>query len=87
MSQRPVALVTYPNEMEARLLAQRLEAEGISSYVQALGAGYGALGVTQFIPHRLFVAPDDMKKAKELLEGSADDEPLTDRTPSEESQR
>ena len=84
MSHRPVALVTYPNEMEARMLAQLLESEGIASYVQALGAGYGALGVTQFIPHRIFVSPDNIEKAKEILESMADEDLSTDAVPSDE---
>ena len=84
MSQRPVALVTYPNEMEARMLAQLLESEGIASYVQALGAGYGALGVTQFIPHRIFVSPDKIEKAKEILESMADEDLSTDTVSSDE---
>ncbi len=66
---KTVPLITLPNEIEALMLAQRLEAEGIPSYVQPLGIGYGAFGVLPFIPHRVHVKEGDLERAREFLEG------------------
>ena len=67
MKVRTVALATYPNEMEARMIAQILEDNEIPAYVKPLGGGYGGLGVTQFIHHRVYVQDKDLEEAKELL--------------------
>ena len=64
-----VPLETYPNDMEAQMMAQILEGNGIPAVIQPMGAGYGALGVTQFIPHRLFVQEEDLKRAREIVDG------------------
>ena len=61
-----VPLETYPNEMEAQMMAQILEGHGIPAAIQPLGGGYGALGVTQFIHHRLYVPEDELERAKEI---------------------
>ena len=61
-----VPLETYPNEMEAQMMAQILEGNGIPTAVQPMGGGYGALGVTQFIHHRLYVAEEDLERAQEI---------------------
>lgn len=66
--QRIVPLDTYPNEMEAQMMAQILEGNGIPAVIQPMGGGYGALGVTQFIHHRVYVPEDDLKRAKEIAE-------------------
>ncbi len=67
-----VPLDTYPNEMEARLMAQRLENEGIPSVVKVLGGGYG-MGVHQFMPHRVSVPEEYLSEAKSIAEGSEPD--------------
>lgn len=67
-NRKSVALATYPNEMEAQMVAQILEENGIPSAVQPLGGGYGALGVIQFIHHRVYVSDDDLERAKELTD-------------------
>lgn len=64
-----VPLETYPNEMEAQMMAQILEGNGIPVVIQPMGGGYGALGVTQFIHHRLFVQEADLKRAKDIAAG------------------
>ena len=61
-----VPLQTYPNEMEAQMMAQILEGNGILTAIQPMGGGYGALGVTQFIHHRLYVSEDDLERAQEI---------------------
>ena len=66
--QKIVPLDTYPNQMEAQMMAQILEGNGIPAVIQPMGAGYGALGVTQFIHHRLFVPEEDFERAKEIAE-------------------
>ncbi len=63
----PVAIATYPNEMEAQLAAQLLEENGIGAYVQPLGFGYGGIGVTQFIPHRVLVFQHNLQRAEQIL--------------------
>lgn len=65
---KSVALATYPNEMEAQMTAQILKENGIPVSIQPLGGGYGALGVIQFIPHRVYVTEDNLERAKELTE-------------------
>ena len=67
--QKIVPLDTYNNEMEANMMAQILEAHGIPAVIQPMGGGYGALGVTQFIHHRVYVPEDDLVRAKEIAEG------------------
>lgn len=62
-----VSVRTYPNEMEARLAAGVLEDAGIGCVVQPLGFGYGGVGMTQFIHHRVLVAEDRVERAREVL--------------------
>jgi len=54
-----VLVLTYPNEFEARLLADRLLEEGIRSMVKPLGPGYGLAGPMSFIPHAVYVMEAD----------------------------
>ena len=63
-----VAFDTYPNEIEAQLISQLLEDEGIQVVVKPLGSGYGGLGVNQWIHHRVYVPEDDLEKAQNLIE-------------------
>lgn len=67
-NRKSVALATFPNEMEAQMTAQILEENGIHVAIQPLGGGYGALGVIQFIPHRVYVSEDNLERARELME-------------------
>ncbi len=62
-----VRLDTYPNEMEARLVANILENEKVLSVVKPMGGGYGGLGVTQWIFHAVFVDEDDLKRATDIM--------------------
>ena len=65
---KTVPLDTYPNEMEALMTAQLLESIGIPAFVKPMGGGYGALGVTQFIHHRVYVQESDFDEARKMLE-------------------
>ena len=38
---KSVEFATYPNEMEAQMIAQLLRENGVGAYVQPLGFGYG----------------------------------------------
>jgi hypothetical protein len=67
MGAKIVPLTTYPNEMEARMAAQILEENDIPAVVKPMGGGYGVLGVTSFIHHRVYVPEDNLKQAEELL--------------------
>lgn len=68
MPDKLAPLITYPNEMEAQLAAQRLAQDGVGAVVQPLGFGYGGVGATQFIPHRVLVAERNVDRAKRILE-------------------
>lgn len=67
-----VELFTYPNEMEAQMAAQLLRENGIGSYIQPLGFGYGGVGAIQFIPHRVLVYERNLERAREILDAGAD---------------
>ena len=67
-TKKAVPLETYPNEMEAMMAAQLLESDGIPSFVKPMGGGYGALGVTQFIHHRVYVQEANFEEARKLLD-------------------
>lgn len=67
MNDTPVPLATYPNEIEAHLAAQLLEENGVAAYVQPLGFGYGGVGVTQFIHHRVLVPQRSLQRAQEII--------------------
>ena len=67
-TKRAVPLDTYPNEMEAFMTAQLLESIGIPAFVKPMGGGYGALGVTQFIHHRVYVQESDFEEACKMLD-------------------
>ena len=49
---REIAVATFPNELEARLAAQRLEAAGIRSVLVPLGGGPGIWGTATMLPTR-----------------------------------
>ena len=66
MNRKMVALASFPNEIEASLVVQRLEAEGIPAFVKPLGGGYGILGVNPFIPHRVHVPIELLEQAKRV---------------------
>lgn len=63
----PVPLATYPNEIEAHLAAQLLEENGVAAFVQPLGFGYGGVGATQFIHHRVVVPQHSLQRAQEII--------------------
>ena len=67
-TKKTVPLETYPNEMEALMTAQLLESIGIAAFVKPMGGGYGALGVTQFIHHRVYVQERDVEEARKMLD-------------------
>ena len=82
MNRKMVPFASYPNEMEASLVVQRLEAEGIPAFVKPLGGGYGILGVNQFIPHRVHVPIEMLEQARRL---ASDEPPVHRREYSEDS--
>ncbi len=61
---------TYPNEIEAKLLADLLKDQGIRSVVKPKGAG-SALGVgaITFMPHSVYVLEADLERARAVAEG------------------
>jgi hypothetical protein len=69
---KSVEFATYPNEMEAQMIAQLLRENGVGAYVQPLGFGYGGVGMIQFIPHRVLVYEHNLERAKDILDADAD---------------
>lgn len=67
MSDNPTELTTYPNEIEAQMAAALLANNGIPAAVQPLGYGYGGVGLTQFIPHRILVPRRLLTQAQRIL--------------------
>ncbi|MCY3638924.1 MAG: DUF2007 domain-containing protein [Chloroflexota bacterium] len=67
-----VEFATYPNEMEAQMVAQLLRENGIGAFVQPLGFGYGGVGTFQFIPHRVLVYEHNLERAQGILDADAD---------------
>ena len=70
---RSVEFATYPNEMEAQMVAQLLQENGVGAFVQPLGFGYGGVGTFQFIPHRVLVYEHNMERAREILQSDTDE--------------
>ena len=68
---RSVEFASYPNEMEAQMVAQLLRENGIGAFVQPLGFGYGGVGTFQFIPHRVLVYERNLERAQEILDTDA----------------
>ena len=73
-SDKSVEFATYPNEMEAQMIAQLLRENGVGAYVQPLGFGYGGVGMIQFIPHRVLVYEHNLERAQEILLGDDEQE-------------
>lgn len=73
---KSVEFATYPNEMEAQMVAHLLRENGIGAYIQPLGFGYGGVGTFQFIPHRVLVYERNLERAQEILDAEADWEDL-----------
>ena len=63
-------IATFSNEMEARLLAERLLEEGIRSVVKPKGAGAALAGSLTFVPHSVYVLEEHAPRANEIAEGS-----------------
>ncbi len=70
-----VVLGEYGNEMEARIAATILEANGISAQVMADNAGGAYPSMALLYPVRLLVRARDVELARELLEVPADADP------------
>ena len=66
---KSVEFATYPNEMEAQMVVQLLQENGVGAYVKPLGFGYGGVGTIQFIPHRVLVYEHNLQRAQEILDG------------------
>ena len=66
----PTELTTYPNEIEAQMAAALLANNGIPAVIQPLGYGYGGVGLTQFIPHRILVPHRHLRQAQDILGGN-----------------
>ena len=69
---KSVEFATYPNEMEAQMVAQLLRENGVGAFVQPLGFGYGGVGTFQFIPHRVLVYERNLERAQEILDADVD---------------
>ncbi|MCY4581137.1 MAG: DUF2007 domain-containing protein [Chloroflexi bacterium] len=69
---KSVEFATYPNEMEAQMVAELLRENGVGAYTQPLGFGYGGVGMIQFIPHRVLVYEHNLERAQEILGAEAD---------------
>ena len=76
MRMKEALVDTYPNEIEARMLADILHDEGIRSVIKLMGAG-SALGggAHTFMPHSVFVLEDDLERAREVAEGARSADP------------
>ena len=68
---KSVEFATYPNEMEAQMVAELLRENGVGAYTQPLGFGYG-VGMIQFIPHQVLVYEHNLERAQEILDAEAD---------------
>jgi hypothetical protein len=71
-----VVLRTYASELEARLAATILEANGVPAQVLADTAGGAYPSMALVFPIRLLVRADDAALARELLDTAV--EPATD---------
>ena len=69
---KSVEFATYPNEMEAQMVAQLLRENGVGAFTKPLGFGYGGVGMIQFIPHSVLVYEHNLKRAQEILDADAD---------------
>ena len=67
MSELPVLLDIFENEMLARFWAGVLEGEGIPSMVQPQMGGYGMWGHDSFIPHGLYVSGGQAEDARAIV--------------------
>jgi Putative prokaryotic signal transducing protein len=67
-----IVLRTYSTEVEARLAAAVLEANGISARVVADTAGGTLPSIALIFPVRLLVRASDAELARELLDTPAD---------------
>ena len=70
---RTVLVATYPNEMEARLLSDRLREEDIPSLVKPMGAGYAFGGTFPFVSHSVYVLESNLEQAKEIAGAGANE--------------
>ena len=70
---KDVVVATFPNELEARMSAQRLEAAGIRSVLVALSYEPGVWGTSAMLPHELRVLEVDLARAQQVLQ----DQPAT----------
>ena len=78
MSEAIVVLRTYGNELEARLAAAVLEANGVPAQVLADTAGGAYPSMALLFPVRLLVRAEDAALARELLDTPADPPPDAD---------
>ena len=70
---KDIAVATFPNDLEARMGAQRLQAAGIPFVLVALGYGPGVWGTSAMLPHELRVLELDLARAQQVLQ----DQPAT----------
>jgi hypothetical protein len=76
MRTKEALVETYPNEFEARLLADILRGEGIRSVIKLMGAG-SALGggAPTFMPHSVYVLEEDLERAKAVADSVESGDP------------
>jgi Putative prokaryotic signal transducing protein len=84
VSEEVVVLRTYVSELEARLAATILEANGIAAEVLADNAGGAYPSMALVYPIRLLVRAEDAALAAEILDTPAE-EPATDDTPADDT--
>ena len=63
-----VLLKVFDNEALAKLWAGVIENEGIRSMVKPAAPGWTPMYLGAFVPHGLYVLPDDEARARALLE-------------------
>lgn len=66
-----IKLLTTNNEIEAKLIQGRLKEEGIRSYSMTSNQNYdpGIFGINSgMVPYDIFVAEEDLEKAKEIIQ-------------------
>ena len=67
-----VAVASFPNEIEARLGAQRLAAAGIRCVVVPLSYGPGVWGTSAMLLHELRVLESEVDQARQVLQEPAE---------------
>ena len=66
---KEVLVATFPNEIEARMLASLLGQEGILSVVKPRGYGYGISSLmSAFVSHSVYVSEENAERAERIAQ-------------------